>query len=357
MAEKKKTTPKKTTAPKKVAGTVKKKTVAKKTTARTTTKKPVTSRKASVAKKAAVKKLPTAPKTVLSFSDWKSLVSKTFALFPSVWWRVASITFLTVTMMMVVLGVGIGIILMTTGGIGVLANEYANLSLGGTPSLPIVWMVGGLGLVFLTLVFVISFIANIATVLTVKNILNKNPNNPLKVFFAQSWRYFGSYAWLSVRLFWYIVWPVLVGLAVMALSLVGGGLYEPLAAIMPIATIVGTFILIGLFFWRAINIIFVTPVLIAGGKNVSTSLQRGIALVSGNWWLTLWGLFLFFVPIYLIQGLLEAGQGFELGANSMLEIAMSVVSTLLSVLVFAPLSVTFIYLFMLHLSKRKKINL
>jgi len=364
MAEKKKTTTKKkTTAPKKAAAVVKKKTttkkptvkkaVAKKTTTKKTVTKAKTTPKKTAVKKAPAKRLAPVSKTALSFSDWRSVVGKTFALFPSVWWRVGALTVLATLLMMILLGVSVGLILLTTGGIGVLANEYANLSLGGTPALSVLWTVGLISLVFLTAVFVISFMTNIATVLTVKNKLKKTNNNPLKVLFGQSWSYFGRYAWLSVRIFWYILWPVLVALVSMITILAAGESYAPLGAISPVIATVGVLIMLGLLFWRLINIIFVAPVLIAGNKNVVVSLEKGIALVKGNWWLTLWGLFLFFVPIYLIQGVLEL---VPTDSESIIVIA-SVMSALLSIFVFAPLSVSFIYLFMLHLSKAKKINL
>ena len=369
MAEKKKTTPKKKVAPKKATTTVVKKKSTAKVGKKTTTEKAVTKKttpkSTTVKKKVAAKKaisktaVKTTPRileegTIMSFQDWKSLVGKTFSLFPTIWWRLATVTLLTTVMMMLTLGLGVLFALFTTGGISVLANEYANLSLGGTPSLSVAWTVGAITLVSLLLVFVVSFIGNIATVLTVKNTITKQQNNPLKTFFAQSWTYFGRYCWLSVRLFWYIVWPALVCLMLMTVVLLVSGNYEPLAAILPIMGLAGGLVIIGLLFWRAVNIIFVTPVLVASDKDVAISLEKGVSLVSGSWWLVLWGLFLFFAPIYLVQSGLEL-----LGATpgSLFEIGTALTSIILSFFVFGPLSATFLYLFMLHLSKRKKINL
>lgn len=378
----KKAAPKKTTT--KAKGTKKptvatKKATIKKTTtaskAKKTTKK-VTPKKAapknSVAKKATTSAQKNTPKvleavtvSLLGFADWKKLVGKAFETLKGVWWRVGVISLVSVLIILALMLLAFGGLLAGFGGMSSLESEFVNLEMGN-PSLLFLWVLGLVFLFFMVAIFFVSFVTNIAALLTIKKHLGKaKENNPLTVFFHESQSYIGRYAWMAVRVSWFTAWPVLLVVLLTGMLLVGleiAGLAQELTSVVIIVIAVLTVLF--LLVWRALQIVFTYAGLIEGGKSVSETFEKARALVNGHWWIVAWSLFLFFVPIMLIQNLLaiepESIQlwfNLSLSATQIVSLVMGVTSTFLSLFVFSPLSLSFIYLLMLYLGQHKKIKL
>jgi len=378
MAEKKKTTPKKKTTVKKK--TTPKKTVRKaKSTAKKVTKKASTTAKKAVKKtastakkktttaKKAVKKtakrvLPQTPVSVLSFADWKTLVGKTFDVFPALWWRIGVINLIAMALVLATVTGAFAVLMFMTGGnLAALENEIANLVLG-SPDLGFLWSMGGLFILLMTVVFLISFITNIAALLTFKNNRGKKSNNPFSVFFGQSWSFLGRYTGMTFRVFWYVIWPVLLTFLAVIATTIGVDAFGGIAEISTAIGFLGLLVGLSLLFWRSIRALFAYAALIQSNKAVAPTFEKAIALVKGHWWLVLWGLALFFVPMIIIQGLLDPELLSltplpEMISPGIFIAGASLISVLLSLFVFAPLSISFVYLLMLHLSKTKKIKL
>ena len=170
---------------------------------------------------------------------------------------------------------------------------------------------------------------------------------------------------MAGRLFVYVMWlPIVFGLiaAFLGTMLSSAGIDSAILTTLGIIGFIALIALVIFIIWRSVNAVFAYVSLIHSDDAASTSFHKGLALVKGDWWTVLWGLALFFVPIMFIQNILaidESGVYEESAALALTTTDMMLggLGFALSMFVFAPLSVAFIYRLMLHLNERKNIKI
>jgi len=284
----------------------------------------------------------------ISLSVWKTLFRDTLTAFSKVWWRIASVNIFT----MLTLIVGTGIF----AGIGYLAfrntleNIIANFSFGGDFLLGIISI---LLLVMVWAVFVTVFSANgkIANTIVLKNYTKKKIRSSFKIYFVDAWHYLWQYILLSLNVIWYLLWPIILvlgaGTMLMTISQTNMARFE--GVILFFLGAIGA-----LFFWRMMYVVFMKSTLVHFDKDAKSTFKAMRSLVKGNWWGVVLSILSFFVVanivrvLFLIpEGILFEDQEFNIFA---------LLDFLFSFFVLAPLLISFMYLFMLHLSKTKKVK-
>jgi|GEM_PF-3023854 hypothetical protein len=282
----------------------------------------------------------------ISFGVWKTLFRDTLTAFSSVWWRIASVNIFTI--LTLILGTGILIGLGYVAFQSTIENLIANISFGGA-------LAGIIPLIALAIVwtlFILVFSANgkIANNIVLKNYTKKIKRSPFKVYFIDTWHYLWRYILLSLHVLWYLLWPIIIFAGVISLSVTFS---KTELAHLDIPTILLLVVMGMLFLWRMMYVVFMKSTLVHFDKKEKSTFKAMRKLVKGNWWGVLLSIVFFFIVanvvrvFFLVPESIFANQEFNIFA---------LLDFLFSFFVLAPLLISFMYLFMLHLSKTKKIK-
>ncbi len=327
-------------------------------------------KKATRAKTKATSSVTQKATSALSSDQWKGVVGATFSAFPTLWWRVGIVNMLALVLMVVGVGLATAIFILMSGGIGSLENLFANMRVTGVmPDSSVIFSFSAALIFWIVWVVVFGIIAKISSFMIVKSYAHKAVKNPLTVFFQESWSLFWSWAWLGLKIFWYIVWPLLlfsvfvgiigVSAGIARIGEVNQGLEVGLLAV--IMALVGLFIF-AITFYRGTKVIFSQAALVHGGAPASKAMNTSLSLLEGNWWRVFGGLLGFFALIALVQVIINipAIMG-DIGrlpeGMEGLYIASSLLDFLFNFFILAPLAVTFIYFLMLQVAKNKGIKI
>ncbi len=290
----------------------------------------------------------------ISLCVWKTLFRETLRAFPKVWWRIASVTIFTMLTLIVGTGVfaGIGYVSFR----GSFENILANISFGGS-------LVGIIPLILLAIVwalFILVFSINgkNSNTLVLKNYVKKTKRSPFKIYFVDSWNYLWRQILIALRVLWYLIWPLFL------LVIVGGGIMnlsksfviESIGSVI-IVVVYGIVLFVGLvlLLWRGFHVVFTRTVLVHFDKDSKSTFTSAIQLVKGNWWGVFLSVISFFVVVNLVRVFFLVPQSLFFDDQEFNIFAL--LDFLFSLFVLAPLLISFMYLFMLHLSKTKKIKL
>ncbi len=331
--------------------------------------------------------------------DFKQVFSQTSDSFPALWWR------LLVLLACTWLGMFITLIAVMTIPVMKYLSMPLPEALEGLPFvaigekilngdisifevIPVSFVIGVLVVIILVSIF--GLILNIASYLSLKNYESNKPNNPLRVYFQDSWKYFWNFAWLQVRMFWYLVWPLLVLLLVVgAISLSISSVFAaPLlevtntidteieAALREIPSVYDSTVLtegtsgevdsllkqrlstgtalflllgaLGLLIWRGINLSLVLPYYFQHQLSVSETMDNAINVVKKQWWKVFGLLCLFFIPLILLSVIVQILEP-VIGS-----LFTEILDLILQVIIFPPLSVAFPYFVTIMLDQKQK---
>jgi hypothetical protein len=282
----------------------------------------------------------------ISLSVWKTLFRDTLTAFSKVWWRIASVNIFT--MLTLIIGTGI------FAGVGYLAfrntleNIIANFSFGGA------FLVGIIPVILLVAVwamFVTVFSANgkIANTIVLKNYVKKKTRSSFKIYFVDAWHYLWRQIIISLHVVWYLAWPVILVMGVWSI-------------LMTLVTALPTFVgiifmmLAGLLFlWRVMHVVFMKSTLVHFDKDSKSTFKAMIKLVKRNWWGVLFSIISFFIVVNIVRAVFLVPEYIIFPGEDDFNIFL-LLDGLFSFFVLAPLLISFMYLFMLHLSKTRKIK-
>ena len=293
----------------------------------------------------------------ISFSVWKTLFRDTLSAFSKVWWRIASVNIF----MMLTLIVGTGIF----AGVGYLEfrnafeNIIANFSFGGDFLLGIIPIII---LVIVWAVFVTVFSANgkIANTLVLKNYTKKKTRSAFKIYFVDTWHYLWQYILLSLNVLWYILWPVILvaGAGTLIMTFTNTELEQGADLSVSNFAVYGIvlFVTVIIFLRRVMHIVFMKSTLVHFDKDSKSTFKAMIKLVKGNWWGVFLSIISFFIVINIVRAVFLVPEGILFPGEEDFNIFL-LLDGLFAFFVLAPLLISFMYLFMLHLSKTKKIKL
>ncbi len=363
----KKATTKAKSTTKKVAST------AKSTTKKATTKAKSTAKKATSTAKKPVKvaKSVIRPGKVVTMTDWKKTATGAFGAWKSVGWRIFVLFLSFFAAMMPILALIGGGYTLLAGGFQGLENQFVNLQFGN-PDLAFLWGAGLGFILLLTAIFVLSFLVNIATWLTLKNYAHGKPNNPLIVFFRDSWAYLGRYTWLSVKIFLYLLVPILglVLFGALMSTLFGAAanfIGDPtmsmaLMVALGILSVIVLFFLLRMLFRRWTEAIMMPIVLMESDDSVTNVWSKSLSLAQKNWGAILGAILLFAFPFWIVQVIsdpelmqLYAPEAFL--NNDWLFGGAIAFNVLFSLLIMTPITTAFLYGITRHLGNVKNIKL
>ena len=279
----------------------------------------------------------------LSYGNWKKLLLDTVRAFPSLWWRISMISVLTVIMIFggTALFMQIGVLFFKES----FENFMLNIQNGGS----IISFTAVLFLFVLWALFVVTFSINgkIGNLLILKNYVHGKVQNPFKIYFKEAWTYFWRYVMTGLYMLHYVLWPVaIVMIVVFAITF-----FLPLELISMIGFVLSAL----LFIWRGLEVFMSQQFLIEFKKNPKKSIETSIKVVKGNWWQVL----VFFLGTFVLISLgrvLFISPMYIWDEVSILINVLSSLDFIFSFFVLAPLLISFVYLFMLHLVKLKNIK-
>jgi len=279
----------------------------------------------------------------LTYCSWKKLFLDTFKAFPSVWWRISAISVLTILMIFggTVLFMQIGILFFKES----FENFMLNIQNGGA----IISFTSILFLLTIWALFVVTFSINgkIGNLITMRNYVHGKKQNPFSIYFKGVWAYFWRYVMTLLSMIYYVLWPI----AIVLVTVFVITFFLPLDLI----TILGFILSIGLFIWRITKVFLAQMSLVEFNKNAQENIATSIKMVKGDWWKVLLFLLGAFVLISFVRVLL-VGSMYIWEKIELLVVILSTLDFAFSFFVLVPLLISFMYLFMIHLSKLKNIK-
>ncbi len=286
----------------------------------------------------------------LSFKDWKEVVHASFAAFPYVFWRIVAVNIFVILMMILGGMIFGGIGLVVLGGVTEIESLIANMTMGGNIGSTII-IAATLAFLLINWVLVFSITGKIGNLVVMKDYVNKKPKNPFRTYFVDTWHYFWRYVWIGLRVFWYVLWPVLIiGGAGFLLSLVAGGFTLTIASVLAA----------GVGIWRVVRVVFAQQMIVHFDKDSTKTFPSAIKMVNGNWWGVLLSIILFVIPVMLTRiifwiPMILMSYDVMRPDENIVDI-FSTLDFLYTFCVLAPLIIAFVYFLMLHLSKVKKVK-
>jgi hypothetical protein len=291
----------------------------------------------------------------LSFSVWKTLFRDTLSAFPKIWWRVASVNIFTILTLLLGTMIFAGIGFVAFGN--TLENMVANIALGGSMSgiLPLI----GLVVVWAVFIMVFSMNGKMASTLVMKNYVKKQARSSFKLYFVDAWHYLGRYIVLVLNVIWYLFWPVILvlgaGTIIMTITNTSLDTTATLSTLNYIVYGGGIALILVLFIWRLVNIAFLKSTFVHFDKKEKPTFSAVRQLVKGHWWGVLISMISFFFVANIVRVIFLVPEYVLYGTGNEFNI-FSLIDALFSFFVLAPLIISFMYLFMLHLSKTKKVK-
>lgn len=160
----------------------------------------------------------------VSFSLFKDIVSGSLALYPQTWWRILGVNLFSLGIMILVLALlgGIGYGVLELSGIPGESFLQGQIPLGKESLFSgIFWSIAILGGLLGLGILILGKIASLL-VIKRKESKRKLKNTTLwKIYTQETRSFFWRYILNGLRIFWYIVWPLLIILAGTAIILFG----------------------------------------------------------------------------------------------------------------------------------------
>ena len=286
--------------------------------------------------------------------NFSQIWTKTFrgscAAFSQIWWKICSINILAALLVLAgFLIVGAAGFLFF-GGISGIENFFANAQMTGilTASQKIFFAISIIFLVKIIFTFVI--ISKISNFLIVKNFAQQKKINLLQIFFSDSWKFFWKYVGITLRIFWYVFWPIFL------LGIFFGSTMYFFATKNFLNYETPSLILFFIFFliiliWRVTNSFFAILNLIHFDKKISAAFRDGIAILRGNWWKKFSLIFCFFLIIIGANLLIEPQLFFSFSKNLLL--ILEIFGGIISFFILTPFAIIFPYFLMLEILNKK----
>ncbi len=285
----------------------------------------------------------------LSFNVWKTLFRDTISAFPKVWWRIASVNIFTLLTLLLGTMIFAGIGFAAFGN--TLENMVANIALGGSIQgfIPLI----GLVVVWALFILVFSMNGKLANAMVMKNYVKKQKRSSFKIYFVDTWHYLGRYVVLVLNVIWYLLWPIILLLGVGTLIMTVTKMEIVNVPLYVLFLFGGVSIL--LFLWRVLHIVFMRSMFVHFDTSEKKTFSAMTKLVKGNWWGVLISIVAFFLITNIVRVVFLVPEYVLYGTEDEFNI-FSLLDALFSFFILAPLLISFLYLFMLHLSKTKKIK-
>ena len=294
-----------------------------------------------------------------SFSEiWQKTFRNSCAAFSQIWWKICSINLLAALIILGSTAILAAVTFLFLGGKSGVENFLINAQITGilSTSHKIFFII--LIILFVKIIFTFVVLAKIGNFLLVKNFQQKKKLNLFKIFFTDSWKFFWRYVGITLRIFWYIFWPIFL------LGIFGGGAmyffaiktflkylnYEIPILFFVFLILFFVFFLI-ILIWRVTNSFFAVPNLIHFDKKISAAFHDGIAILRGNWWKIFSLIFCFFLIIIGANLLIEPQLFFPFSKNLLL--ILEIFGGIISFFILTPFAVIFPYFLMLEILNKK----
>lgn len=315
-----------------------------------------------------VTKKVTPSKSVGSFNwdQWQGMFTEAIESWPVVAGRYAAIFLLG--LMLQLSGVLLMIFVFSglLGGMSGIENIIANLEVGTLPSLSVLWTAGLVFIAWTAWAIVVGSLSKVAHLALIRDHVKrtKNPAGVIDLMFQEGWQRCWAYMWLGLKVFVIIAWPVLL------VGLLGGGWWWAQSTLwLDGSDVPGALrflsegITAGLMFgallvaamvyliYRSVTLFFVMNVFIYTGKDTVTSMTKTQKITAGAWWYVFLNWLLFFCMLYAASIALEL-----VGAVDPTGI-INLLAFLVSVFIFAPITLLFQYALMLQTAKNQSVKL
>ncbi len=295
--------------------------------------------------------------------DWNVLFSSTWKAFPEIWWRILIVNLLTFTFILLGSAIIVGIDMLLFGGFNESVNVFENLAMTGYITVPNIIIFSVSFLILILFIATIGIIGKISNILIVKNYTKKKKINPSIIFFKKSWHYFWRYGILSLRVLWYIVWPVI--LVAFLFGIIYGMSLELLNIVFTkswLFLFIPVFLIIlGFMIYRSLNAFLAQFYLIEKDTTVKKSFEKSLFLLKGYWW-KIFGVLLltsFLISILpsMILGFLGGQYPVDVIAKQNYNLSIfDIIFNIYSFIIITPFMISFIYFLMLYVLKLKKIK-
>ncbi|MCK5461162.1 hypothetical protein KAI58_04220 [Candidatus Gracilibacteria bacterium] len=299
-------------------------------------------------------------KTKITFSsrDSLDLIKAAFSAFPKLWWRIGVVNIFSVLMILIGMVILFGSLFLLLGGISGIESIVVNLKIGGQEAWYRLFMdsiylfLGGIAFLVIWLV-IFGSLWKISNLLTIKNYVKKTTENPFQIYFVQSWIFLWRYLLLVLRTFWYVIWPVLLILAVVV-GIVESRLLHPLSLSMSVISIFSILIFIFLLLiWRKVNVFCAKFFLVHFNEGVQASFKGALSVVKGNFWFVFLSLFVLVLCLIVLKvGLFYLAV--SLSGN--LRLIVELLDFLIGFFILPPIVLSFMYFLMVHMVKKKQIR-
>ncbi len=285
--------------------------------------------------------------------DWNILFFSTLKAFPKIWWRILIVNLLTLVMILFGAAIIVGFGILFFGGFHESINVIENLFMTGYITIQQLVVLVLFSLIVITIMITFGMIGKISSFLIVKDYTKKKARNPNIIYFQESWKYFWRYGLLGLRIFWYIIWPVLLLLFVAGISY-GMSVKFLNAEFIPswLIVLIPMFVgILGFTIYRSLNMVFSNPQLIEKNKTIKKAFDNSLILIKGNWWKIFGILLLTTFIVSMLPSMIFSvlSQYLELPV-------FNIIYQFYSFVIVAPFMVSFVYFLMLYVSKQKKLK-
>lgn len=305
-----------------------------------------------------------------SWEQWSGVFEKAFNCWKQVLGRYVMVVMLTLGLQILGLFTLSAILLAVFGGLSGLENLLANTMVGTLPEASVLLISLGSFSLWVAYVIYVSILSKVAFYSIIKAQSKEKSLLVLKAYFTEGNRFVWRYVGLSLRLFFYIVWPLIVLFFLFVawdLSLY----FFPLENILPSnLSFLPTLVVVSLLalslayvLYAAIRVLFAMPLLVQSDKTVVETFQTAQSITRGAWWFTflMWGLFVMLLyalnimlaeiayhdPIVLMEAT-NAAESLRL---------TDLLAFFISLLIFGPITTAFQYYLMLQSARNQSVKI
>ncbi len=264
--------------------------------------------------------------------------------------------------------VAAGLIFMSLGGLAGAENVFANLMVGTVPETNVLvpFMVSLVAWI-LYAVFV-NVLSKVTWLAIIRDQLNGTKTALLKLFFNEGVIRFWAYVWLSLKVFFFIAWPI-IALMILFIGWDFLLLFDVVA--VNYVNLITPFVVVPLIIaalvyivWASVRLLFALPMLIHTGESASKAFQMAKGLTAGKYWVSTllnWGLFV--AVLYVANLVLSLASWIDpiaIFPGEALEETVGLVDLLaffVSLFIFGPITSLFQYLLMLESAKNQSVKI
>jgi len=286
----------------------------------------------------------------LTVKELREVVQASWKTYKKTWWRIGALNSL------MALCIILGTIILSAFGMfffrGELENIILNISNNTLPTISLPIIVLGIGWILFVGVFII--LGKISNWILLKNSEKQTHQNILKVYFVETWKFFGRYVILGLRAFWPIIFiPISILLGNFLSTLLPNSLQGTFANIWSATIFWLLFFLAIIFvFYRMIRYFFLMPCLIKKNETAGKIFTHVKTHTQGNFWrltVVIVVLFTLFINLSQMMSKLVEIQNSLIGS-----ILAESANWLVSLFLLTPLFLSFQYDLFLRMEKLKK---